>query len=145
MVDIYQNVPTDVDVITIWIGTNDKGSNVPIGNIDSVDETTFMGAYNVMLKWLIENRPAAKVLLITPMQRSDSTGQTGVPLIDYVNAVEEIGVKYSKRVLNMYKNSGLYVYSEVVKQNFIPDGLHPGYEGHKRFIAPVIESEMLRI
>lgn len=109
LIDIYQNVPTDVDVITIWIGTNDKGSNV------------------------------------APMQRSDNTGQIGVPLIDYVNAVEQIGVKYGKRVLNMYKNSGLYVYSEVVKQNFIPDGLHPNYEGHKKFIAPVIESEILRI
>lgn len=145
LIDIYQTVPTDVDVINIWIGTNDKGSNVAIGDIDSFDETTFMGAYNVMLKWLIENRPNSKILLIAPMQRSDNTGQIGVPLIDYVNAVEQIGVKYGKRVLNMYKNSGLYVYSEVVKQNFIPDGLHPNYEGHKKFIAPVIESEMLRI
>lgn len=145
LINIYQSVPEDVDIITVWIGTNDKGSNVAIGSIDSMDETTFMGAYNVMLKWLIENRPKAKILLITPMQRSDSTGQTGTPLIDYVNAVEQLGMKYGKRVLNMYKNSGIYVYSEVVKQKFIPDGLHPNDDGHKTFIAPPIEAAMLQM
>ncbi|MER2040783.1 MAG: SGNH/GDSL hydrolase family protein [Desemzia incerta] len=145
LISIYQEVPTDVDVITIWIGTNDKGSNVAIGDINSLDETTFFGAYNVMLSWLIDNRPNAKILLITPMQRSDELGQTGIPLIDYGNAVEQLGMKYGKRVLNMYKNSGIYVYSEVVKQKFIPDGLHPNYDGHKNFIAPAIEGAMLQI
>ena len=145
LVSVYQNVPIDVEVITIWIGTNDKGSNVAIGDINSTDETTFLGAYNVMLTWLIENRPNAKILLITPMQRSDSLGQTGTPLIDYVNAVEQLGMKYGKRVLNMYKNSGIYVYSEVVKQKFIPDGLHPNDDGHENFIAPPIETAMLQI
>lgn len=145
LVNVYKNVPIDADIITVWIGTNDKGSNVAIGDINSTDETTFLGAYNVMLSWLIDNRPNAKILLITPMQRSDALGQTGTPLIDYVNAVEQLGEKYGKRVLNMYKNSGLYVYSDVVKQQFIPDGLHPNYDGHKLFIAPVFEAAMLQI
>ena len=145
LVSVYQNVPIDADVISVWIGTNDKGSNVAIGDINSTNETTYLGSYNVMLSWLIDNRPNAKILLITPMQRSDALGQTGTPLIDYVNAVEQLGEKYGKRVLNMYKNSGLYVYSDVVKQQFIPDGLHPNYDGHKLFIAPVIEAAMLQI
>lgn len=145
LINIYQTIPTDVDIISIWIGTNDKGSNVALGTINSVDETTFMGAYNVMLTWIIENRPNAKILLITPMQRSDSTGITGNPLIDYVTAVEQLGTKYGKRVLNMYKNSGIYVYSEVVKTKFIPDGLHPNYDGHRLFITPPIEHELSAI
>lgn len=75
VLNYYQNIPVDVDYITLYIGINDRNHYqdgdaldvedytgiITLGTIDSVDENTFYGAWNVVIKWLIENRPYAKI------------------------------------------------------------------------------------
>lgn len=74
----YQNIPEDVDYITIYLGINDShhapGSSggdgedntgiIPIGTIDDAVTSTYYGAWNVVLSWLIENRPFAHIGII---------------------------------------------------------------------------------
>ena len=58
----YENIPTDSDYIIIAFGLND--SNKSIGSITDNDNTTWYGAFNVVMNWIVNNIPKAKVLLI---------------------------------------------------------------------------------
>ena len=101
----YQNVPEDVDYITFQLGINDShhasgdsGTDgeetegiIPIGTIDDADTSTYYGAWNVVLTWLIENRPFAHIgILVSNGCDSDDyrTAQIaiakkyGIPYID---------------------------------------------------------------
>lgn len=60
----YKSVPIDADYITLWFGINDNGYNVPIGNDNDATNTTFKGAYNIVLKHFIENCKKAKIGII---------------------------------------------------------------------------------
>lgn len=59
----YQNIPADADYITLKFGINDSAShqNMPIGTIDDTETSTFYGAWNTVLTWLITNRPNARI------------------------------------------------------------------------------------
>lgn len=74
----YQTIPEDADYITIYLGINDShhesgtsgtdGEDVtgviPLGTIDDQDTSTFCGAWNVVLPWLMTNRPNAHIGII---------------------------------------------------------------------------------
>ena len=74
----YTNIAEDVDYITIYLGINDShhrpnssGSDgedttgvIPLGTPTDSTIRTFYGAWNVVLPWLIENRPFAHIGII---------------------------------------------------------------------------------
>lgn len=55
----------DVDVILLEGGTNDYGSNIPMGTVDSKDCGTLMGATNLIVEKLLETYQNATVVLVT--------------------------------------------------------------------------------
>lgn len=70
----YQNIPEDVDYITIYLGINDSHHEngtggdgedptgiIPLGTITDATTDTYYGAWNVVLTWLIEHRPFAHI------------------------------------------------------------------------------------
>lgn len=86
----YQEIPTDADYITIKYGINDDSGhrNVPIGTIDDTENTTFYGAWNIVMEWIITNLPFAKVGIIV------SNGVTNSDTADYSEAVRNISKKW---------------------------------------------------
>jgi hypothetical protein len=102
----YQNIPSDADYITIYLGINDEhhspGSSggdgedntgeIPLGTIDDTTTATYLGAWNVVLTWLITNRPNAHIGIIVTngIANKDSYRQGqiaiaekyGIPYID---------------------------------------------------------------
>lgn len=74
----YQNIPSDVDFITIYLGINDEHhapsssggdgedntGEIPIGTVNDETTATYLGAWNVVLTWLITNRPNAHIGII---------------------------------------------------------------------------------
>lgn len=102
----YQNIPEDVDYITIYLGINDSnhrtGSGttadgedttgvIPIGTVDDTTTSTYGGAWNVVLSWLIENRPFAHIGIIVTNGCANSdyrdlqiaiARKYGIPFID---------------------------------------------------------------
>lgn len=74
----YTDIDEDIDYITLYFGINDShhesgtsgtdGEDVtgviPLGTVDDVDNTSFCGAWNVCLEWLIKNRPFAHIGII---------------------------------------------------------------------------------
>lgn len=102
----YQNVPEDVDYITIYLGINDghhasgnSGTDgedvtgvIPLGTISDNDTSTYYGAWNVVLSWLIENRPFAHIGIIV---------SNGCDRIEYRTAQLEIAKKYGIPYIDM--------------------------------------------
>ena len=65
----YQNVPEDCDYIILQFGLNEfelADSAETLGTRDSTDKTTMWGSWNVVLEYLIENHPTAKIGVIMP-------------------------------------------------------------------------------
>ena len=66
----YQKIPANADYITIYLGVNDshyensESGGIPLGAIEDTDASTFCGAWNVVLPWLLTNRPNAHIGII---------------------------------------------------------------------------------
>ena len=96
---LYKQIAEDVDYITIYLGINDThligigdddesyGVNVIAdkGTIDSTEITSFYGAWNTVLNWLITNRPFAHIGIIV---------SNGLGLDEYRQAEIEIANKW---------------------------------------------------
>ena len=95
----YQNIPADVDYITIYLGINDNHHSnivgdeyIPLGNITDNTTASYYGAWNTVLSWLITNRPNAHIgIIVTNGIASDDTWRQaqiaiaekyGIPYID---------------------------------------------------------------
>ena len=48
----------------------------------------------------------------------------------YVDIIREVTEYYSLPVLDLYATSGLQPLVPVIKEKFVPDGLHPNDAGH---------------
>mgnify|MGYP003295588052 CR=1 FL=1 len=90
-VDRYKNIPADADYITIKLGINDNNQNAALGTIDSMDNTTFYGAWNVVLDYLTERFPKTKIGIIV----------TNGSSLQYVNATIECANKWGIPYLNL--------------------------------------------
>lgn len=138
----FNLMDTTADIITVFGGTNDYASLVPMGTIDSVDDTTFMGAMNVLCLGLINQYVGKKIGFITPIQRVLTA--TNIPIFQtYVDAEKAVCDKYSIPCLDLFANSGLYPQSSAVNTAFYIDGLHLQNGGHTviaRKIQSFIES-----
>ena len=64
----HQGLPADADYITLHFGINDDDAHQksPIGEITDTENTTFYGAWNVVLEYLITHHPYAKIGIIVP-------------------------------------------------------------------------------
>ena len=115
----YRNIPADADYITIYLGINDSHhapharsgdgeditGKIPLGTL--ADETihSFGGAWNVVLWWLIQNRPNAHIGIIV---------SNGVETEDYRNMTIAAAKKYGLSV-NITFVLGI-IYQQVLTQ-----------------------------
>ncbi|MBQ9765198.1 MAG: SGNH/GDSL hydrolase family protein [Lachnospiraceae bacterium] len=65
-IERYKKIPKDADYITLCFGINDdeRHQKAPIGKISDMVNTTFYGAWNIVLEYLITNYPYAKIGII---------------------------------------------------------------------------------
>lgn len=138
----YQSMASDLDYLTIWFGWNDNAYGV-LGTISDTVDTTYYGAYNIVLKWLLINRPALKIGLIVPYGASAGIRQ----------AVRDLGKKWGVPYLDLYDNTKVPLFfgmdsvanSDVTsvistKQSaFLVDGCHPNTVGYQ-YLATIYEN-----
>lgn len=123
----YNNMASNLDIVTIMGGTNDYASQVPIGTNDSEDIKTFKGALNVLCKGITEKYSGKIVGFVTPIQRK--TDDRNIKLIEYVNAIKEICAKFSVPVLDLYNGGGITTIFSDNSNDLLSDGLHPNDKG----------------
>lgn len=102
---------TKADIYTVFLGTNDWWSGKPVGTLDDYKTGTgfgtISGAFRVIIDRFRSLNPDAKIILITPMQRSDfvyingfknnawgsykdKNGQTLEQVVDAINAIGKL-------------------------------------------------------
>ena len=136
----YTLLPDNIDYLTIFFGWNDAFYGT-LGTIDDSENTSFYGGYNVVLPYLINKYPHAKIALIVPFGTTSSHRQ----------AVRELGNKWGVGVFDMFqggtplyynKESDIVVEESIVTSNrekFQANGAHPNFLGHKQ-IGDMLES-----
>lgn len=88
----YKNIPADADYITLKFGINDVNYKSPVGTIDDTETTTFYGAYNTVMEYILTNHPYAKVgIIVTNGCNSNSK---------YTEATRKIARKWGIPVLD---------------------------------------------
>lgn len=87
----YKKIRKDADYITLWFGINDS-YNVEIGTIEDNTTATYYGAWNVVLSYLIENYPAAKIgIVISNAMKSSVAKEFALATI---NVAKKFGIPY---------------------------------------------------
>lgn len=139
MVDRYTSISIYSDIISIQGGINDCRLGANLGTIDSFDKSTFMGAYNSLIKGIKEKYSNSYVFLMSMPKTYNSTTLDfyvngnihGYNYLDYNNAIYEIADKWNLPVLDLYFDS----FWEDTKNT---DGVHPSQEYIDNTLAPLI-------
>ncbi|WNR45467.1 SGNH/GDSL hydrolase family protein [Paenibacillus roseipurpureus] len=132
---VGRTIDTDLDCVTIFAGINDFRLDKPIGELGSKDLYTFHGAYAGVIEDILAKNPKCRLSLWTPLHRDKDSydiftvNASGHRLVDYVDAIGEIGRRYALPVLDLYAQSGL---NKLTLPHFTSDGLHPNEAGHRR-------------
>lgn len=130
----YVKMDDDADLIVIFGGTNDYGHGIaPIGAMSDQTENTYCGAWNVLLRGLIEKYPTATIVMMTPVHRDNEhlkNEATGCYLSEYVALAKEAAQRYGIPTLDLYATGGICPDVAANKEAYCPDGLHPNDAGH---------------
>lgn len=136
----------DADIIIIEGGRNDVSHNRLLGDMDSRDAETIVGALNVMIDYSLEKYPHALIVAVTPWYNTTSRGkETGVSNTDAAEAVvEAVAYRKDPRVVCINASdrelSGIDMNDAECRQNFAVDGgiSHLNLAGMKR-VQPYFE------
>ncbi len=143
----FSQMDDDADVVVVFGGTNDYGhGDAPLGGFSDRTPDTFYGACHYLFSGLIKKYLGKTIVIMTPLHRTGEFKNTGSQktygvgtLREYVNIMREVAEYYSLPVLDLYASSGLQPEVDEIKENFIPDGLHPNDNGN-RVIAQKLKS-----
>jgi lysophospholipase L1-like esterase len=140
-VDRYAGMADDADLVLVFGGTNDYGhGNVPFGTWGDRTPDTFIGACHYLFEGLVKKYPAARVVVMTPLQRANGSkpcSNTGKPLSDYADAIIRVAAEYAIPVLDLYRTSGICPDITAQRELFMPDGLHPCDAGAHRMAEQI--------
>ena len=122
------------DVIIVFGGTNDFGhGDAAFGCFTDRDEYTFYGAMHSLVLRLKRRFPDAELVFMTPLHRATEDvpkADSGKVLKDYVEQIRNAAEYYSLPVLDLYAGYGVQPAVPVMKEMYMPDGLHPNDAGH---------------
>ena len=129
----------DADSIIVFGGTNDYGhGDAPVGEFSDRTNDTFCGALHCLYTKLLEKYPKADFLVLTPLHRLNEDNPRGdgnkaeatLPLSGYRDIIKTVAEYYSLPVLDLWAVSGLQPKVDVIREKFMPDGLHPSDAGY---------------
>ena len=131
-----EEMDASADVVVVFGGTNDFGhGDAPIGKFTDNTVYTFYGALHVLYRQLLERFPEKDIIVLTPLHRLSENvtiNERGIPcepLKKYVEAIREVAEYYSLPVLDLWKMSGMQPSVDVIREKYMPDGLHPSDRG----------------
>lgn len=158
MVDRFGQIPYDTDIIIIFASTNDAlfENQWEFGHIEydkRMTEDTFCGdldemAGGIKYSYVEHGDKFVKLLFVAPpstvlntIAREADPGM--MEQSKFIDAIMEIVPPYGFDVIDMYNTNFLNSHDAKVKQEFLPDGVHPNEKGHY-MIAEHLASEIIQ-
>ena len=148
MVDRWQDIPYDIDILIVMGGTNDAlfENKWDFGELDydhRMKEATFCGDLDEMLggmqyvyrdhneknyvKFICVNPPST--ILNDGVYNTDPGNM--VHQSSFAEAINQIGPEYGFEVIDLYNNNLFNTHDEQLKKAFMPDGVHCNVEGYQ--------------
>ncbi len=135
-----ERMDDDYDIIVIFGGSNDFGhGDAEFGVFSDRTPDTFYGALHTLYKTVIKMHPDSKIIVVTPIFRTDDeqiSAIKGRSLKSYVLAIKEVAAVYNLPILNLFE-SEKSPYNPIFDVSLLADGLHPNDKGHK-FLAECV-------
>ena len=126
----FNNIDYSPDIITVLMGTNDFGLDVPLNQYANDLES--------LIKLLQERFPDSRIIFLTPLYRDyygDKTyimrgmiNHNGNTLYDYINLIKEKSQENGIEVIEL--NEDEYLNRDNLKE-YTVDGLHPNSKGNR--------------
>lgn len=124
----------------VFRGTNDFGhGDSTIVGFNSRDECTFYGALHILCTRLINKYPHSEIIFMTPLHRVNENAAINeiglkheVLLSGYVDIIKEVAGYYGLPVLDLFRTSGIQPNVDIIKEIYMPDGLHPSDAGAEK-------------
>lgn len=146
----YQNIPADVDYITIYLGINDANhapggsaeGEIPVGEITDNTTATYYGAWNVVLSWLIENRPHAHIGIIVTNGNSSTSYREAQIAIAKKYGLAYIDLNGDERTPSMHRTCNPDIAS-TVKQILLEKWRVSENDTHPNDAAHIFESTFI--
>ena len=127
------------DFIFIAVGTNDFGTDVPLGSVSDNCDLTFRGAVREVCSEIRKKYPFSLVFWLLPLGRHDmDKNGAGHSLAEYRRAISEICSGYGIRTVDVNKY-GFDSDSPALIKMIMKDGVHPDQSGHDLLASAVIE------
>lgn len=150
MVNRYQEIPYDTDIIVVFGGLNDvfSGTEITIGDLETLEDNTFCGDLDQLLKGIKEHYPESLVLMVTPMdsltiEEVRAANPDMRPIEDYIDIMISLSEKYGIDVIDLFRHNFLNSYDMEVFNTYVP-GCHPNDTGY-RMLGEHIAKEITRI
>jgi len=149
-VNYYQTVAADADYLTMYFGINDshrataETGQIPLGTISDATTATFYGAWNVILTWLITNRPNLHIGIIVSNGCDSDDYRTATIAIAKKYGLPYIDLNGDERTPCMMRSTNADVASAVRTQRtnawkVSSTNAHPNADCHK-FESTIIEN-----
>lgn len=142
MVERCREIPTDqsVDVILLQGGSNDHVRDIPLGALDERNAETFCGALNLILDYMQETFPNAKIICFTPWISDGSANGIDLTAEDYIAAMVSLCQIRDVFCYNasLASENGMHLNDEDFRGRFClsrTDLYHLNDTGHRRFAA----------
>lgn len=132
-------IDEDSDLIVVFGGTNDFGhGDAPLGTPDDHTPYTFWGACSVICEKLLTRFPKSQIVFMGPLHRitendphGDNKPEPVATLYEYVEILKSVTRKYSIPFLDLMQISGMTPIVPILRELYMPDGLHPNDAGHE--------------
>lgn len=126
-------IPLDTQILTIMGGTNDYGTNIPLGkglptNANPIlDESTFIGGLCSMIEKIQIRVPNCRIILMTPIPRYhngryEQKNKAGLLTSNYAKAVKDVAAFYALPCIDLNAKVG---WNNINGGIYLKDGIHP--------------------
>ena len=140
----YKNIPTDADYITLRFGINDKGYNVPLGTIDDEINTTFYGAWNIVLRYLITSHPTAKIgIIVSNGMQTEDTFPSAIIAVARKWGIPYLNIAFDDQIPLLHRTNKDYVCQEAKDLRFNTFVVNPTTNWHPNEKAHEYESTFI--
>ncbi len=145
--EIKNNIPSDVDIITVMGGTNDYGQNVNINDVKDYEFSggTYPGAIRDLIRYLTTNFPNAKILFSNCVGGGASSdgitlyekNEQGKTYYDYAKKCIEITNEMNIPCIDLFSECGINLFN---RSKFISDTVHPTVLGYDQIAYVYIDN-----